>query len=529
MRDAGSAMTNEPSHDQKAEAEADAQHNALVGLHVLAGRLPSGVDVPGFRPPNTPAALRTLADAPADVVTLSSRLAVLHDLAAADFPAREGNEAEYRRLAASVADPYHIDPADLLADLKTAAERIQPFSATASGQALPHALVAFIGRDVCTTRTVRVGGLTATWIFSEFETDAPFDQVADWVDPRNWPTRGPMLFKRMDVVGGRPTVIGTLGDNHWHGVFHEEVQLVKRLHTLLHCDYWESAGRSAGMTYELDVSLDGEINVDRGFLLVNDLAGVRRVKALKIVGFTADEWNPVAQLVCPFWTDWVRSAVEGGTATSPKVPTHTPTGAPQGSDILDAWVDFLGSSARTYGDLFGDMASRAVSGNYAVSDWVADGTRYWSQLAKDWARAWSYGWSVLQEVAERGLDATLMPPEAPPEPGRGFATAMATGAAAGPAAGLEGTTVPVPGLSADDRISCTPLVSIEAGGATIPDSSLTVTVVQLDDGNYGARLATNEATAVPGLYVGELRVDPERRPSVPVQLYISRATAVGGR
>ena len=37
------------------------------------------------------------------------------------------------------------------------------------------------------------------------------------------------------------------------------------------------------MTYELDLSLDDEIDVDRGFLLVNNAGGVRRVKALKIV------------------------------------------------------------------------------------------------------------------------------------------------------------------------------------------------------------------------------------------------------
>ena len=77
-----------------------------------------------------------------------------------------------------------------------------------------------------------------------------------------------------------------LGDEHWHGVFHEEVQLVKRVNTLLHCDYWRDGDRAAGMTYELDLSLDDEIDVDRGFLLVNNAGGVRRVKTLKIVGFT---------------------------------------------------------------------------------------------------------------------------------------------------------------------------------------------------------------------------------------------------
>ena len=40
------------------------------------------------------------------------------------------------------------------------------------------------------------------------------------------------------------------------------------------------------MTYDLDLSLDNEIDVDRGFLLVTDIGTVRRVQVLKIVSFT---------------------------------------------------------------------------------------------------------------------------------------------------------------------------------------------------------------------------------------------------
>jgi hypothetical protein len=511
--------------------EADPHHHALIGLHALSGSL-GDVDpevIPGFRPASPGANLRTLAEAPEDDVPISARVSVLHDLARADFPHYEAYESEYRLLAGSVAQARDgVDTQQLLDDLKQSAGGDVPFAATASGQALPHHEAAFVGQDVCTTRRVHVGGLNATWVFSEFETDAPFDQVAGWVDPHNWPDRGPMMFKRMELVGAdKPVSISGLGDDHWHGVFHEEVQLVTRVNTLLHCDYWREGTTVAGMTYELDLSLDGEIDVDRGFLLVVDTGPVRRVKALKIVGFTADVWDRVAQMVCPFWTDWVRGAVQGGSSTVPKRPTHSPGGTrplPLG-DSLAAWMDFFSDSARTYLDLLSDASSRAASGNFSASDWMASGTKGWSQLAKDWARAWTYGLETLDEVAREGLDAGFAPPGSPREDVRGAATAMTSPAATTPAG--EGTTIPVRGLGPADQPSCARLVSIEAGGATIGASEISVTVEPLGQGTYGARVQTVNTSAPPGLYVGRLEA-PDGTMLAPAQLYLSRATQAGG-
>ncbi|MGH8913678.1 MAG: hypothetical protein ACRDZM_04085 [Acidimicrobiia bacterium] len=518
-------VPKDPGADQGAGADA---HQALIGLHDLAGAF-GPVDMgilPGFNFTPSDTAMRVVAEAPKEEIPVSARVAVLHDLARADFPDYETHEAEYRLLAASAVDQHGLDVDQLLDDLKQSAQTGVPFSSTQSGQQLPHQSAAFIGEDVCTVRKVDVGGLTATWIFSEFETDAPFDHITQWVDPRNWPRFGPMLFKQMNVVGGsEPVAIKTLGDEHWHGVFHEEVQLVSRINTLLHCDFWRDGDLAAGMTYELNLSLDNELDVDRGFLSVNDVGPVRRVKALKIVGFTQDVWDEVAHMVCPFWTDWVRAAVQGGTTSTPKPPTHTPTGEPDSEtsplgDTLDAWVEFFGDSARTYLELFGDVASRATSGEYSAADWVDDGTRYWSQLAKDWAQAWSFGTELLDEVAREGLNAGFMPPGKSREAGRGAATAMTTAAA--PAAS-EGTLIPVAGLGRDDQPTCTHLVSIEAGGATIQSTDITVSVEELDDTTYGVRLTTTEGSVAPGLYVGDLENPPGQR-LAPAQLYLSRAT-----
>lgn len=522
-------MTNLPP-DSYVDQDAEARHHALLSLHALSGAF-GDLDptiFPGFTPASPGTAMQALAAAPEREIPVSARLAVLFNLARAGLPHYESYEGEYRLLADSVAQSRGLDVDQLLTDLKESARGI-PFSGTSSGQALPHHETAFIGENVCTVRNVKVGGLRATWVFSEFETDAPFDRVRDWVDPRNWPERGPLLFKRMEIVGSAgpinihpPGDVRPLGDEHWHGVFHEEVQLVRRVNTLLHCDYWRDGTRAAGMTYELNLSLDDEIDVDRGFLLVNDAGPVRRVKALKMVGFTDDVWDDVAAMVCPFWTDWVRSAVEGGSTSTPQPPTHTPPGGagprrPLG-DSFDAWAKFFGDSARAYIDLFDDVTSRISSSGYSTADLLADGTRGWSQLARDWARAWTNGLEMLDEVGEQGLDAGFMPPGTANEPARGAATAMATGAPTE----TEGMIVPATGIGADDRLASSDLVSIEAGGTTIASANIVATVHPLQDGTYGALVRSTDTSVPPGLYVGNLK-RADGQILAPVQLYVSRA------
>ena len=524
-----------------------ARHHSLVSLHGLAGAL-NGVrveDVPGLRPASPSTMLTNVTEAPFDEIPVSARVGVLFNLAQAGFPHFEDHEKEYRSLAASVADARGVSVDQLLSDLKEAAAGDTPFGHTASGQSMPHHETAFIGEDICTTKTVSVGSLTATWVFSEFETDAPFENIVGWIDPHSWPQRGPMMFKHMDVVGGMaPTPIDSLSNDHWHGVFHEEVQLVRRLDTLLHCDYWRDGDQAAGMTYDLDVSLDSQIDVDRGFLLVVDTGLVRRVKALKIVGFTTDLWDDVARMVCPIWTDFVRAAVEGGTSSTPATPTTDPVGRPAGastSDWMSDWLEFFADSSRTYVDMAMDVTSRASGGGYQASDWLDDARKYWEQLAKDWSTAWTYSMESWEEMSSQGMDAGFPPPGKARETARGMASSMASmaGAAASamspsmaglaPAAAApggpraEGTTVPMPGLDQASSPRVRRLESIEAGGATIEAADISVTVVPLPDGTPGVRVATTNAVVPAGLYVGT--IETADRSPIPVQLYLSRAEA----
>jgi hypothetical protein len=529
-------MTLPPDVDPDVEA----RYRALVFLHA---QNPDFADIdlgplPEFRDLTVGGCLRRVAEAPVYEIPVSERLAVLYDVARGGSPQRESLQDEYRAVAATALslrrepperDAPVLAPDDLLEDLTRAAADKVPLDTTRSARAFAHRDTAFIGKDVCTIRRVKVGGVPATWVYSELETDASFAHVADWVDPRNWSRWGPAFFRKMELQFAPPAPL-TIdppppGDPHWHGVFLEQVRLVRLVNTALRCSYWRGE-KAAAMTYDLDASLDKQIDVDRGFLLVTDLGTARRVQVLKIVSFTNDWWDRVARLVCPFWTDWIRAAVEGGSTSEPTSPTYFPFPDPSTCvATMDSWAAFLADSARPYMELGSSATSRIRSKAYSTEDFLADGMAVWSQLAKDWAGAWQAWTDTVDEVAREGLDAGFTPPGVPREVGRrsaaSAASATAKAATAAPAE-AGGTVVSVPGLTETDRPVCSELVSIDVGSATIAARDVSVTVLSLPDGKFAARVQASASVPV-GMYVGQL-AGPDGRALAPVHLYVSRAT-----
>jgi hypothetical protein len=476
-------------------------HQDLIRLHALSGKM-GNVDPgfpPGVKPPSTGESLLALAGADEAEVPLSARVHVLYNLlgAAGDPPDWATARDAYRSLAGSVATRRGADTDALLAGIQAAARSGAALASVDLG--LAHHDVAFIGEQLCRVEKVTVDGRKAVWIYSEFETDAQLDTIAtNWVDPRRWPKIGPLLFKKMDLIGGDPLPIGTLGEDHWHGAFLEEVQLGKTLRTILHCDYWRGA-RAAGMTYDLDFSTDGEIDVDRGFLSVTDLGDTRLVKALKIVGFTTDIWDYVATTVCPFWTDWVRSAVEGGKSSRPTPHGPESTGRP-GAASGD-WVDFVTGSAQWYLDLFSDVSGRSLSGSYSAGDWTEDAVRYWSRLAGDWAKAWSIGLDTLRD------------------------SSAAVGRPTGPAHG-RAAEVRISAMAPGETARCSDLTSIEDPATTIPARRVDVAVIRSAAGGSAVRVVCRDSAVPTGLYVGSL-LDGNGAVVAPVQLYVSGVGAAG--
>jgi hypothetical protein len=518
-------MTAPPDYDPDVEA----RYGALLFLHAQSPDF-RDLDVsvlPVFPDLTIETAMQLVADAPGEEIPISARLAVLYDLSRTGAPRQGVHSDAFRELASSALrlkpETPLLPPEQLLDDLAQAAAAGVPFDTTDSASSFEHHEIAFIGDDCCTIRRVQVGGIDATWVYAEFETDADFAGVADWVDPRNWHHWGPLFFRRMDLLAAPPAPATIspppTGDQHWHGVFHEEVRLFSLVNTLLRCSYWRDT-RAAAMTYELDLSLDGEIDVDRGFLLVTDTGTVRRVQVLKIVSFTTDVWDTVASLVCPFWTDWIRGAVKGATKSVPATPTQPPGTGGSCTTTMDEWAEYLGDAARVYVDIGSGATSRIRSGQYATSDLLADSTRVWSQLAKDWARAWSSWTETVEEVAEYGLDAGFTPPGVPRGPARRTAATATAGATI-----AGGTVVPVAGVTESDLAVSSDLVSIDVGTAIIPAADVAVSIERLADGSLGARVRTSNSSAPPSLYVGRLDT-ADGRPLAPVHLYVSRATGV---
>lgn len=508
---------------------ASSSQNAFMSLHSHAGTVHH--DLGASNDLTAAHALSLLTEAPD--ATDSARFDVLAALAKADFPDYADAEVEYHALAAKIGADHGLSAEQLLTDLKTEAHNPGTIHASESGTKLPHHITAFYGRDVCNTARIEVGPLPGTWIFSEFETDASFEDVAEWVNPHNWPERGPMMFKSMKPVGGEPTSIpGVEAGIHWHGVFHEEVQLVERLNTLLHCDYIEIPGAFAGVSYQLTESLDKQINVDRGFLLVNELGATRHVKALKVVGFTTSFWDEVATWVCPLWTDFVRGAVQGGSSSRPSPPTPPPGGGTTPADVAASWVRFMAEASQRYTTMGVDWMERASQPGYGSDGLVRDGAKYWLALARDWSEASMLGYQSLQQLAGESGATAAPTPLIPP-----LATAPETVTDSEPnldnevfvpgAAGKEGTTMPITGLVGNESITSTGLIRLGANRDEIAAADIQVTNEKIADDMFGARIEVTVENLNAGLYIGEVEIGtgPNSRRE-PIQLYISRAKEV---
>lgn len=523
------------SLQQEDEIGVDGQQ-AYLALQTVLGKVPA--DTAGVARISVPMALQSLLDA--GEVADGTRLEVLGDLAKEDFPDYEAAEEQYRALAGKVAAAGDLSADQLLEDLKADARLDVAFAESRSGRQLPHVVTAFFGQDVCRRARVRVDNKEAVWLFGEFETDAPFAKVADWVDPHNWPARGEFMFKSMKPISGPVQQLpgAYAGQDAWHADFLEIVQLVQELRTELHCDYVRVDGLFAGSTYDLVKSRDEEIDVDRGFLLVNDLGQTRNVKCLKVVSFTDDEWDEVAYYTaCFVWTQFIRLAVEGGTRTDPVTPTQ-----PQGPfglrEVAAEWIRCVTDTGRTYLGRSADWMEQNRAG-YDLDAAVRDTAGLWLSLTRDWINA---GVETLRNLE---LMAVTSPDESPAEEimagwmgadvraasrprGRTaaadaaieYTTQMLDEGFTASRPGYEGATLPWQGLRLGDRLTCSDLVRLGAQQDVVPASQISVTAVPLR-GAVGAHLEMPVGTIRPGLYVGQLNRNGEYRPC---QVYVSRAT-----
>ena len=167
--------------------------------------------------------------------------------------------------------------------------------------------------DVCNIAIVGVGGRQAVAIYSELTTHKAIADLDEWVNPKDWDTWGPALFKEMRVHQPPPeqAVLPPPGIEGYTATFLEHVDLYGRdLQNQLACAY--SRGDAVvAMTYDLVESRDDEVTVDRGFVSATAIDDQRsRLRVLKIIGFSDPALQDAMLLSCPLWTDFIRYAAE---------------------------------------------------------------------------------------------------------------------------------------------------------------------------------------------------------------------------
>ncbi|TMK40015.1 MAG: hypothetical protein E6G66_17520, partial [Actinobacteria bacterium] len=292
----GMAVTDQTGEN---EGRVDATlHDAWWSLYDHAAQVDPHRRAP-FRRLSLPDALHRLSDIDAERLTESIRWRALTELGRP----RGGALPEYQQHARQYRTYLRQLPSKVPQDVVAKGdEEVQRHAEDAIQSEL-----ASEPRDICNIEQVVVDGQDAVWIFSEFETEEDHEQLAEWVQPENWPTWGHIMFKNMSPIGDpKPVRPGAV---ERHQDYLEVVSLAGRdLHTVLRCDF-KDASDWVGMTYDLVESVDDLLTVDRGFLLATELpSGGHIVKALKIVGFKEPASNFRAPLVCPLWTDCARQA-----------------------------------------------------------------------------------------------------------------------------------------------------------------------------------------------------------------------------
>lgn len=466
-----------------------------------------------------------------------TKVDALAKLARQGFPSIDTNRDAYDALARSIAPDLH--PGATLRDFAKLGESPDAFGQTATGQSLKFHDYAFAGSDcICTAVPVTVEGKRAAWIYSEFDTDSTFETCLNWMHPAEWPVNSSLLFKGMLKADGTEAAVadvepvrGTaVGDVAWYAQYLEVVQLFERVRTQLRFDH-QQRDKYAAMSYVLDPAppspdkSDRKITVDRGFLSVNDLGPVRHVKVLKIVGFTEDRFTDEALTVCPWWTDFVKGAVEGSTIAYC---------AQDLDDSVDQYADFANHAFAENLELGTAWARASVQRDYSVEDLVNDSAAVWLKLAKDWTEAWGHGLAVAESLAARsdlvaGDTASLarnLRAAVVPEVASISGSVRPSGRDH-----VETISIPITGLTNTTVGSISDLVRADDGqtNTTIPASAIAIAIrtVRPRGGETRSELTLRVDTLdhLPGLYCADYTFtgtdgSPHR---VPVHFYVSRA------
>ena len=379
------------------------------------------------------------------------------------------------------------------------------------------------GGTGCGAIDVTVGGQLAKSVACEFEIDIKKDlsELYSSLNPMLWAEYGGGLFKSVtpvDPKAGTPwspaeaSERDPLDQGPWRGTYLEKADLAgETLTNVLNFDVTKT-DTCVALTFDLVHSLDGRVEIDRGFFLVNDQGNRRRVKALKIIrladGPKSDFSRVLIDDACPLWGLWIKEVVE---ADAPSLvagsgPGGSTTGleAPGAARLLAAVyrhrvLEFTKHATKEYGDYAVEVGSHLVSGTYGRADAMRDGMHLTWQVARDWFQLGGYVLDFARAVEEESRSGPNQ---------SGGLTALQP---------IEQITWPLPG--AGGKVEAGDLKSISPVGTVLPKSRIVVTPTTLSRGP-AVQVAVDTTNVPYGMYTGDFVVDGK---AVPFQFYVSQA------
>jgi hypothetical protein len=382
-----------------------------------------------------------------------------------------------------------------------------------------------LNRDVCKTQNVIADGHRAVWVYGRLATQQSLDRLMEWVDPENWVKWGKPMFQEMEQLN-KTSISHPPGPVQWHAKYREKVSFAgKPLSTVLSFDFKRTL-HWVGMSYDLDKSEDGDILVDRGFLLAHDYGDHRVVEALKIAGFADPSDNLLIGLACPLWTALLREAITPDDATV--LPSsHRPAGTqaddsglglaarlfdpgPIASDIATQWGEHISDAGKFYGSFVRDVGARLWGGGYKRNNVRQDGSVLFMRLAGDWARAWKKTLDIVDQFADVSHNADEVPVPVNPPPT------------------TERVQVFVPAPEQLAPVAATDFNRIHVEPAMVRSRDLALAPPQIGPGEGLLKIdITINTTGVPsGLYEGALKTgDAQGQRTADAHFYVSKVRA----
>jgi hypothetical protein len=305
-----------------------------------------------------------LADLPMREFGVVRRLDVIYDMAQ-DATLLE-DPATRRLLASVVGDERSEEAMELARQISSLeAAGLDVFIAQLKSAGMISPLLKAIQRPACIATELSDGSIEIT---ASYETEGVIKDFYFGADPMNWPMCNP-FFVSMNRRGGwfsLPSVDSINGRGYGSRV--EEVVGAPPLftwRTFLNVRYFV-AKTAVGMEFEITEGGDGAIDVDHGFVVVEERPNkMVNIRSEKTVRFTRLP-NAPAEFACFLgWIDMMHGmAICGG-------------------NCLEDLANLAETSVRAHADRIAQAYEDASAGAYRAGDLVRDTADFWGQVVSD--------------------------------------------------------------------------------------------------------------------------------------------------